>query len=112
MQKFRLIILILLALFVSDVVMAAPAGVAMQFASVQDTGDMPCHMDAGHVQSAPDDGAPAHGKCHQCMACVVMMAVGLEPASPVRHVGTDIPFVAAAYRARIISPSSRPPIAS
>lgn len=111
-----MIILILLALFVSDIVMAAPNGVAMQFAGMQDHGDadMPCHMDAGHDTSAPHDhdSTPSHGKCHHCMACVVMMPVGPASSLIMTRLSADIPFVVAAYRARIVAPSSRPPIAS
>jgi len=114
MRGIRLFVLVLLTLFGTDMVLAAPAGVVMQFA--QQSGDMPCHQ---HPAASPDSDqtshsqhSPAHGSCHGCMACVSMMSVGM-PTLPATSVsGIPIPHAEAAYIPRIVVPSSRPPILS
>lgn len=112
MRSVRLLILLLLALFVTDVVMAAPAGLAMQLSSQKATGDMPCHMqqeDAGDHAGSQHDDHPAH-QCHHCMACVVMMAAPALPSMRQAVLPPEIPFFSRDYRPQVVSPRLRPPI--
>ena len=113
-MRFRALILLLLALFFTDVVMAAPAGLTMQLASQGTVGDMPCHLQDHEVGGAHagshHEGKLLQDKCHHCMACVVMMGApsSLVLAPPPLH--PEIPFFSQDYPPRAVSPTLRPPI--
>lgn len=115
MRSVRILILLLLALFVTDVVMAAPAGLAMQLASQHTSGDMPCHTQhegaADHAATQHDD-QPVHHLCHHCMACVVMMEAPALPLMGQAVLQPEIPFFSRDYRPQVVSPRLRPPIFS
>ena len=109
MKAFRIMVVLLLALFTADVVQAAPSELLMQLAGQSVPADMPCHQD--HADSHPDQQAGADsGQCHACFACVKLVTA---PADLVVMPPAGSFLVAhpqAIYQTRFSAPALRPPI--
>ena len=103
--------MLLLAMFMADVVQAAPLGLAMQLLDGKGTHAVHCdghEHDAGNP--APDAPKQHKADCHACFGCVSMLPF-MQPFFAVHPVGEMLqPKPEASYFTYVGAPPQRPPI--